>query len=280
MPCSMTPRDVRDLLEGYCLEEVTTYARTGTLVEGDAVVTGIDASELKPLMKVSGAGVPAGAVVAEVGDGTVTLSAPAEASGADVALTVTTFLQVSDDWLARTRDEEVLPWVESKVGHRLGGGVERVTEYHSGTGSSLLFLDRRPVLEVHSIDLVTNPSNWVYVSPTSVDVIGDQGILKLRTVLESWQPYVPAFPRGKLNVKVDYSYGFADVPCDLARAVNLLVASRALGHIGARTGGGSPSVPGIGRNYGPRGKYGDVRIDLERYAAAAVRRYVVGVQGW
>jgi hypothetical protein len=274
----MTPADVRDLLEGYCLEEVTSYQRAGDLTAGSAAVANVDTSGLKPLMKVSGTGVPAGAVIESVGEGALVLSAPATATAAGAALTVTTFLQLSDDWLAQARDHEVVPWVESKVGFALGS-VGRAVEYHSGTGSSLVFLDRRPVVEVHSVNLVTSPDGAQFLLPGSFDVVAEQGLLKMRATLESWQQYVASLPRGKYNVKVDYSYGFAEVPCDLARAVNLLVASRALGHLGARTGGGSPQTPGGSRNYGPRGKYGDVRADLERWALAALRRYLVGVVG-
>jgi hypothetical protein len=112
-----------------------------------------------------------------------------------------------------------------------------------------------------------------------VEVVGDEGILKLRTVLEAWTSYVPAFPRGKDNIKVDYSYGFGTAPDDLIRACNNLVAAYTLGHVGARTGGGSVSVPGISRSYGSRGKYGDVRIELERWAYAAMRKYMTGTTG-
>lgn len=279
MACTMTPRDVRDLLEGYCLDETLVLPRTGTLTADSTAVTGIDASGLRPLMKVSGEGVQDGTVIASVGESVIELSLPATASGTDVALTVTTFLQISDEWLANARDRKVIPYVESKAGVKLGATTRKV-EYHSGTGSSLLFLDRRPIVELHSINLVTNPANWVYVSPNSVDVIAEEGVLKLKAVLEAWQAYVPAFPRGKMNVKVEYTYGYAEAPCDLVDAVNGLVASLALGHLGARTGGGSVSVPGMSRNYGPRGKYGDVRIELERWAVAAIRRYMTGVSGW
>jgi len=187
--------------------------------------------------------------------------------------------QISDDLLLSFRDGKVVPWVESMIGFGVAGVVGRTTEYRSGTGSSIIIMSRRPIVEIFSINLVTNPSNFIFVSPTSVEVIADEGILKLRTVLEAWTSYVPAFPRGKDNIKVDYSYGFATLPVDIADAVCALVVSFALGHLASRTGGGSVNVPGIGRTYGTRGKYGDIRLELERYAVATVRRYMTGTTG-
>ena len=196
--------------------------------------------------------------------------------------------QVSDDWLEKRRDNSIIPYVESKTGLSLAargedGQVEsvvtRVTEYHSGTGSSILPLNNKPILSLYSINLITNPSNWMFVSPQSVEIIPKEGILKLKAVLESWQNFVPAFPRGTDNIKIDYSYGFTTLPDDLAECVNFLVASMALGFLGARTGGGSVNVPGIGRTYGARGKYSDIRIELERYAVATMRRYIIAIVG-
>lgn len=281
MACTMTPDSVRNILEGYCLDTTTLLSKAGDLTVGSPVINGIDPSGLQLHMKVAGAGIPAGAIVSDIDvlNSRIEVSLPAEATAADVPLTFTRYDQVSDDWLVRARDEMVLPWMDRKLGFPMSGGTGRTTEYRSGTGSSIVILSRRPVLEVHSINLVTNPSNWVYVSPTSVEVVGEEGILKLRTVLEAWTSYVPAFPRGKYNIKVDYTYGFAAAPDELCRAANNLVASLALGHVGARTGGGSVNVPGIGRSYGPRGKYGDVRTELERWAYAAMRGYMSGSKG-
>jgi hypothetical protein len=194
---------------------------------------------------------------------------------------------VTDQWIENRRDKMVIPWVQAKTGvdmtTRTDGNVDtcvaRVTEFHSGTGSSLLYLDHRGIIQVHSIILVTNPSNWMYVSPTAVEVVADEGILKLRTVLEAWTSYVPAFPRGKYNLKIDYSYGYATLPEDLAEVVNLLVASVTLGLLGGRTGGGSPSLTGYSRAYGERGKYHDTRQELDRWAWALMRKYVSGVTG-
>lgn len=76
-------------------------------------------------------------------------------------------------------------------------------------------------------------------------------------------------------VKVKYTYGgqFADVH----RACVLLTASFVLGFIGSSTGGGSLNVQGYGRNYGARGKYHDVRQELDRNAYQLLQKYVVGI---
>jgi len=142
-----------------------------------------------------------------------------------------------------------------------------------------LALNHKPVRSVHSINLITNPENWVYVSPSSIEPVGDEGILKLKAVLESWQNYVPAFPRGVDNIKVDYEYGYADMPADVSRAVAMLTASQALVMIGTRSGGGSLSVQGYSKNYGQRGKYTEYRDELEKWAYAILRNYVTGMMG-
>jgi hypothetical protein len=276
---TMTPADVRDILEGYCLDTTTNIAKTGAIEDGSVTVTIADVSDLKLYMKASGVGVPAGAIVASIGTGTIELSIPATVTNATAALTFTQYDQVSDAFIANVRDRKVLPYVEEKVGFSLSGTTGRTTEFRSGTGSSIIILAHRPIVEVKAITLVTNPSNWIYVSPTAVEVIADEGILKLRAVLEAWTSYVPAFPRGKDNIKVDYVYGYASAPDDLVDAVNSLTAAFVLGHVGARTGGGSVNVPGIGRSYGARGKYEDIRRELERYAYAAIRKYTSSVVG-
>ena len=76
-------------------------------------------------------------------------------------------------------------------------------------------------------------------------------------------------------VKVKYTYGgeFADVH----RACVLLTASFVLGFIGSSTGGGSLNVQGYGINYGARGKYHDIRQELDRNAYQLLQKYVVGI---
>lgn len=76
-------------------------------------------------------------------------------------------------------------------------------------------------------------------------------------------------------VKVRYTYGgqYADVH----RACVLLTASFVLGFIGSSTGGGSLNVQGYGRNYGARGKYHDIRQELDRNAYQLLQKYVVGI---
>jgi len=272
----MSPLDIRKFLEGYCMDETVATAKSGTLVSGSDTIS-VDTSGLMTSMKVTGQGIPNNSYVVEVTEGQVKITNPVTASGVK-ALNFINFEQISDEWLINTRDFMVMPVVERMVGFPLTG-TKRVTEFHSGTGSSLLILNRRPIIDVYSVNLVTNPQNWIYVSPNSLEQIKEEGILKLRAVLETWQNYVPAFPRGKDNIKIDYEYGYAQAPDDLARAVVMLTASFALGFIGSRTGGGSLNVQGYGRNYGARGKFTDVRSDLDKYAYSICKKYVSGMIG-
>jgi len=279
MNATMLPADVRDILEGYNINQTSSLAKTGSMTDGDVNVAIADVSGLKPYMKLSGAGIQPGTIIASVGTGTIEMSLPATSTDASVPITVTTYSQISDEFIVNVRDRKVIPWVEEKLGFPISGSTAEKIEYIDGTGSSIIFLSARPVISVERITLVTNPQNWMYVSPSSIEIIGDEGILKLRTVLEAWTSYVPAFPRGKRNIKIEYTCGFAEVPDDICDAVNSLVASFVLGHIGSRTGGGSVSVPGVSRSYGARGKFEQQRLELERWAYATMRRYMTGVTG-
>lgn len=278
MSCGMSPVDVRRLLEGYCLDERQVTVVTCNTVDGSDVLTVSGTPAVLPLSLASGTGIPDGAYVLEVSDGFIRISAAAIASGTGVAVAFTQYKALSDDWIVNTRDLQVIPVVERATGLSLSG-VKRVVEIHSGTGSTLIMLNRRPIVDIFSINLITNPQNWVYVSPSSIEPVREEGILKLRAVLESWQNYVPAFPRGKDNIKIDYSYGYAQAPDDIMRAVCMLTASFALGMLGSRTGGGSLGVQGFNRSYGSRGKYHDARQELDRWAHSILRKYMTSMVG-
>jgi hypothetical protein len=271
---SCTTKDIRDVLEGYCLDMQFQTVGTITTVADSAEATLSMDLAIKPHARIES---PIEAEILVKNGRTLTFDKPfTESETCDVAFIQ--YKSISDDWLSNTRDYQIIPIVKRTTGISFSG-MQRITEYHSGTGSSILILNRRPIVEVHAINLITNPENWVYVSPGSVDPIAEEGILKLKVLLESWQNYVPAFPRGTDNIKVDYTYGYDGIPCDICRAVNMLVASHALAQIGARSGGGSLSVQGYSKNYGSRGKYTDYRNELERYAHAILRRYVMGLIG-
>ena len=182
---------------------------------------------------------------------------------------------LSDAWIERCRDEEMVPHVES-ITRQTYSGVAEVTEHYSGNGTSTLFLNRRPVIEVVKIETVGAVVVANLSGATELD--GAQGVLKAKTNL-SEGIYYPTFPKGDRNIKVTYRYGYDDFPADVSRAVRLLVAAKALALIGARTGGGSLSVQAHGRSYGTHGKYTDIRKEFVNSAYSILRKrmnYVVG----
>lgn len=277
----MSPNDVRSILEGYCLESeyVSTFTATFEQDSDVAILADLPTSKILRFARIEGEALNAEKVtrIVDVDGKNLVLDSVAVRSGT-FPINVIQYKQLSDEWIVNTRDCQVIPVVERMTGVSFDG-KKRVQEFHSGTGSTVLILNNRPIVEVHAINLITNPENWVYVSPSSVQPIAEEGLLKLKAVLESWQNYVPAFPRGTNNIRVDYTYGLDEVPCDVTRAVAMLTASQALAMMGARGGGGSLGVQGFNKNYGDRGKYTDYRNELERWADSLLRGYVMGVMG-
>lgn len=272
-----SPADVRAILEGYCLDqEFIQTVSIKTVTTKDIVVMAEDV-RLLPWSKIESECLPDGTRIVDKAGLALQLTQPAMRTG-DFQANIIQYSALSDSWLINTRDNQIVPVVRRMTGVDMGG-IKRVTEYHSGTGSTILILNRRPIVKLHAINLITNPENWVYVSPSSVDPIAEEGILKLKAVLETWQNYVPAFPRGTDNIKVDYEYGYDQVPADICRAICMLTASQALALVGARAGGGSLGVQGFNKNYGDRGKWTDIRNELEGWAHALLRPYVMGMIG-
>jgi hypothetical protein len=272
-----SPAAVRSILEGYCLDCETVIEGEITIALDSPDATLTEDLSLRLQTRVDAEGLPEGTrIIAKTGK-QLTLSAEAMETGTFPSV-FRQYKNLSDSWLVQTRDFQIIPVVKRMTGLTFDG-TRRITEYHSGTGSSILFVDRRPIVRVHAINLITNPQNWVYVSPSSIEPIPEEGILKLKAVLESWQNYVPAFPRGVDNIKIDYEYGYADVPAEVCRAVAQLTAAQALAMVGSRSGGGSLSVQGYTKNYGERGKYTDYINELERWADSILRSYVMGLSG-
>jgi hypothetical protein len=184
---------------------------------------------------------------------------------------------LSDSWIESRRDGFVIPWVERKTNQSLAS-IKTITEYYSGNGTSILILNRRPILSVTQIEYVLG---WVYqafLNLNNIEVILSDGVLKAKTnISEAWS--YPLFAKGDKNLKITYTYGFASIPADLKEAVIYLCCEQMLGFIGARTGGGSLNVQGFSRNYGERGKYQDIRNDLNRQAQAILSKYKSMVGG-
>lgn len=274
-----SPADIRSILEGYCLDKEFIQTINLEFIEGESTITLPDAVDITVMAMslIESEALPADTRIIDIEQNIITLNNMATLTG-EYPATIVQYKMISDRWLITTRDYQIKPVVSRMTGLSFEGET-RHTEYVSGTGSSILILSRKPIVEVHSINLITNPANWVFVSPSSVEPIKEEGLLKLKAVLEAWQNYVPAFPRGTRNIKVDYTFGFADVPNEICHAINMLTASQALAQIGARGGGGSLSVQGYSKGYGERGKYTDMRNELETWANAILRRYVMSMVG-
>ena len=184
---------------------------------------------------------------------------------------------IKDDWITARRDNFIIPYIE-QVTRQSFSSIKTVTEYYSGAGKNILILDRRPILEVTAIDYVTGGYSDYNINLGSVEVILEDGILKSKSnISESF--ISPLFGKGEKNLKITYRYGTADMPADIAEACVYLCAEQLLGFIGARTGGGSVSVQGHSRSYGERGKYSDIRNDLQRQAKFLLSKYVTGIIG-
>ncbi len=117
------------------------------------------------------------------------------------------------------------------------------------------------------------------MNASSIEVIREDGILKARNTLTESTVIASLFPRGMKNIRVKYTYGFADIPADLSEAVLYLMAEMALGVVANRTGGGSLSLQQINKNYGRRGKWSDIRDELSMHALSIIRKYSSGVIG-
>jgi hypothetical protein len=155
-------------------------------------------------------------------------------------------------------------------------GVQTATEYYSGNGSSVLLLRRKPIVDLTSISYTNVVANQYYISPLAIQIINEEGILKAKANFNEAN-YVPIFARGERNLRIIYTYGGTDYPNDIAHAIKVAMADRALGIIGSRTGGGSLGVQAYNRNFGEMGKYTDIRRMMAREIHAIMRMHTTGI---
>lgn len=160
----------------------------------------------------------------------------------ETTLKVKVYDYVSDDFIDKTYQEQVKPIVDRYAPR---GENE---EWCDREDNDRIYLSRHPVTDVEILE---------GGAIRSIDY--RQGI-----VYGIFSPHV----------KVKYTSTIGE---DVHRAEVLLTASFILGFIGASTGGGSLNVQGYGRNYGARGKYHDVRQELDRNAYQLLQKYVVGM---
>lgn len=186
---------------------------------------------------------------------------------------------ITDSWIETRRDRFIIPWVEQKTRQTVTG-ESQVDEYLSGTGSSILPLSKKPIISLDEIELIHGGGGDWNIDTTSIEVINREGILKATAnALSSGTFQTPMFPRGKYNIRVRYTYGFATMPDDIAEAITFLLAEQVLTQIANRTGGGGLTVQGYSRNYGDRGRYDNIRSELARSAMALLNPYFTGITG-
>lgn len=272
------PIDIRKLLEGYGLDSQTTITLTGTITDGSAIITGIDTTRLGQYMNLFGVGIPAAAQIVSIDvpgtDGQITMSAPATADATDETITVTYYCVVSDEWIQDRLDNLILPFV-NRITRQNFDGVQTITEYYDGTGSAIMVLRRRPIVQLIAISYTNVDANLYYLTPNAMQIIYDEGVLKAKANFNE-SSYIPIFYKGTRNLRITYQYGYAECPGDVAEAIMRFTASEVLGHIAGKLGGGNVSVQGFNPNYGENGKYTQPRKDLVKTAYAILRKYMTG----
>jgi hypothetical protein len=232
-----------------------------------------------PYMFITGAGIAPNTCILSVTtsdptNGVIVLDTPTLSGGAGVALTITYYSAVSDNWLANVRDNFVLPWVTQKTRQSFSG-IQQATEYYDGTGSSLMILRRRPIVSLINIHYTNVDSNLYYLTPSAIQVIPDEGILKAKANFNE-STYIPIFYKGTRNIVIVYTYGYSTMPSDVQEAITCLCAEKALAMVGSKTGGGDLSGQGYSRSFGKSGKWTHMRRELAREGLATLRTYMTG----
>jgi hypothetical protein len=185
---------------------------------------------------------------------------------------------LTDQWLTDRINKFVVPWVEKKTRNSFSA-IKQVKEYYSGTGSHLIVLNRKPVVELIAIEIVSTFLPPQTININAVDLIQDEGMLRSRASLDDYQ-YSYTFPRGLKNLRITYTYGMITIPDDINEAIMYLTACTALAFLADRTGGGnSLNVVSWSRAWGEKGRYTAIRNDLNGMAMAIIKTYATGVVG-
>jgi hypothetical protein len=172
-------------------------------------------------------------------------------------------------------------FIERQVNVSLSG-VTEYTEWHDGSGTSELMLDRKNINALVSIQVITQP-NWQFsISSSGIDIIPGQGMLRCKAATDmEFQARPPLFPKGENNIKVTYTAGYASMPADLQQALQLLTQADVLGDAAAQAGdAASINVVAWSRSWSnPRGQYGNIRNQWYSQAMHIIRNYGSGVVG-
>lgn len=277
-----TAHEIRQYLKGYCIGLTSSISLTGDTVLGLATISNIDTRSLEAQMRIFGAGIPDGALIQSIDNiaikGQITINVDATDTATNMDVTVEYYTEMTDEWISRRRDRSVIPYIENALGQTISA-VTEITEYCSGTGTSILILNRRPIIEIKNITYVSIPSEVQTGNLLlSTELISEEGIIKSKTNFNEGS-YDPIFARGNKNIKVTYTYGYAETPADLCEAVTIMTAKKILVQIGARTGGGSVSQSSYSRNFGNRGKYTDIINEMDKEFYSIMRKYTTAVVG-
>lgn len=185
--------------------------------------------------------------------------------------------ELSDKWITKRIDYSIIPLIERAIGYPVEG-ITQKTDYLSGNGSGLLRLSIMPIDSLVSIAYVHGGDVSSPIGLGSIEVIKEEGLLKATTAITEGG-YSTLFAKGDRNIKVVYNVGWTTIPDDLKEAIICLTAEKVLGHIASKTGGGNVSVPGVGRTFGARGKYTELRNELLREAAGLLSKYTSPIVG-
>lgn len=174
--------------------------------------------------------------------------------------------RVKPEWVDLRMSQYVVPYAE-RLARTSFSGVQEIDEIHDGSGDSILMLDRRPIVELVSIERIGSADFVTGVDISNIEVISERGMLKARQS----SGFSCTFERGDDNIKVKYKYGYKDVldsatvdtPADIKEAIVSLTARDIINFFSARTGGGqSVNQTGYSRTFGELGKWHDIKKEL------------------
>lgn len=274
--------EIRNYLESYGIDTVSTMLLTGDLVTGNAVINNIDSTQLKAGMLVSGTHITLGTKIQSVNIvsatvGQITLDVAATGTEEEEDLTITYYPVISEDWIINCRDKFVIPWVEKSLNTSFSQ-TKQITEFYSGNGTSILILNRKPIVSLDALSYTNLISDQYVINITAIQIIAEEGILKVRTNFNE-STWIPIFAKGSNNLRVKYTYGYATMPDNVAEMVRYMVCEQILGQIEGRTGGGDLSAEAYSHSYGNRGKYTNVRNMLARNSYAIYRNLITSGVG-
>jgi len=116
---------------------------------------------------------------------------------------------VKNTWIDNRLNNFIIPWVEKRTRQSFLE-IKQTTEFHSGTGSQVILLDRSPIIDLIDIELVRTKGIDIFISLDAIEVIRDEGTLKVKAIIDDFA-FSRTFPRGNKNIKVTYTFGFSTI---------------------------------------------------------------------